>query len=69
MEQTFITADLLNQNLTKKVMLMCKKLFYLGVASGYLSRELNTIITDKIIMIKVTQPKGPFSTFSFTERQ
>ena len=48
----------------------CTKNFVkVGVAKGYLSRVLNTIITDKIIMIKITQPKRLFSTFSFTERQ
>ena len=41
-------------NPTKKVMLLCKKLFQLGVANGYLSRVLNTIITDNIVMIKIT---------------
>ena len=29
-------------------------LFYLGVANEYLSRVLNTIITDKIVMMKIT---------------
>ena len=46
LEHALITADLLNQNPTKKVMLLYKKLFQLGVANGYLSRGLNTIITD-----------------------
>ena len=54
LEHMYITADLLNQNPTKKVMLLYKKLFELGVANAYLSRVLNTIVTDKIVMIKVT---------------
>ena len=49
LEHDLITADLLNQTLTKKVILLCKKLFQLGVANEYLSRVLNTIITDKIV--------------------
>ena len=53
----------------KKVMSQYKKLFKVGVANGYLSRVLNTITTDKIIMIKIAQSKRPFSTFSFTEGQ
>ena len=69
LEHALITADLLNQNPTKKVMLLYKKLFQLDVANGCLSRVLNTIITDKIIMIKITWTKRLFSTFSFTERQ
>ena len=56
LEHSLIIADLLNQNL-------------LGVANGYFPRVLNTIITDKIVMIKTTWPKRPFFTFSFTERQ
>ena len=67
LEHAHITADLLNQN--PKVTLLYKKLFQLGVANGYPSRMLNTIITDKIVMIKITWLKRPFSTFSFTERQ
>ena len=51
LEHAFITADLRNQNPTKKVILLYKKWFQLGVANGYLSRVLNTSITDKIIMI------------------
>ena len=54
LEDALIIADLLNQSPTKKVILLCKKLFQLGVANGYLSRVLNTIITDHIIMIKIT---------------
>ena len=54
LEHALITTDLLNQNPTKKVMLLHKKLFELAVANGYLSRVLNTVITDKIIMIKIT---------------
>ena len=46
LEDALITADLLNQSPTKKVILLCKKLFQLGVANGYLSRVLNTSITD-----------------------
>ena len=38
----------------KKAMLLCKKLFQLGVANGYLYRVLNTIITDKIVTIRNT---------------
>ena len=41
----------------------------LGVANGYLSRVPNTIITDEIVMIKITKPKRLCSTFSFTKRQ
>ena len=41
-------------------MLLYKKLFYLGVANRYLSRVLNTIIADKIVMIKISWPKRPF---------
>ena len=48
LEHALITTDLLNQNLTKKVML-----FQLDVANGYLSRVLNTVITDKVIVIKI----------------
>ena len=54
LERALITADLLNQMPTKKVMLLYKKMFQLGVANEYLSRVLNTIITDKIIMIKIS---------------
>ena len=39
------------------------------VLIGYLSRMLNTVITDTIVIIKITSLKRPFSTFSFTERQ
>ena len=38
----------------KKVMLLYKKTFQLGAANGYFSRVLNTIITDEIVMIKIT---------------
>ena len=51
LEHALITADLLNQNPTKKVMLLYKKL---GVANGCLSKVPNTIITDEIVMIKIT---------------
>ena len=68
LEHALITTDLLNQNPTKKVMLLFKKIV-LSVANGYLSRVLNTIITDKIIILKISQPKRPFCTFSLTERQ
>ena len=54
LEQALITADLLNQNPTKKVMLLYKKLFYSGVANEYLSIVLNTIIIDKVVTIKIT---------------
>ena len=54
LEYAQITADLLNQNPTKNVISLYNKLFELGVANGYLSIVLNTIITDKIIMIKIT---------------
>ena len=54
LEHVFITEDLLNQNPTKKIKLLYKKMFYLGVANEYLSRVLNTIITDKIVMMKIT---------------
>ena len=53
-EHALITADLLNQNPTKKVKLLHKKMLQLGVANGYLSRVLNTIITDKIVIMKIT---------------
>ena len=43
LEHALTTADLLNQNPTKKVMLLYKKIFLIGVANGYLSRVLNTI--------------------------
>ena len=69
LEHALITVDLLNQNATKKVMLLYKQMFQFGVANGYLSRVPNTIITDEIVMIKITQPKRQFSTLSFTERQ
>ena len=51
---TLITADLLNQNRTKKIMLLYTKVFQLGIANRYLSRVLNIIISDKIIMLKIT---------------
>ena len=35
-EHALITADLVKQNSTNKVMLLYKKLFQLDVASGYL---------------------------------
>ena len=54
LEHALITADLLNQNPTKKVMLMHKKLFQLSVANEYHSRVLTTIFTDKIVMMKIT---------------
>ena len=62
-----ITADLLNQNPTKKVILLYKKIVLIRVANEYLSRVLNTVITDKIVMMKIIWPKRPFYTFSFTE--
>ena len=55
LEHALITADLLDQNPTKNVTLLCEKLFWLGVANGYLSRVLNTVITDEIAMIKITE--------------
>ena len=58
LEHALITTDLLNQNPTKKVMLLYGKLFQSGVANGYLSRVLNTIITDKISMISVATAKN-----------
>ena len=54
LEHALITADLLGENSTKEDMLLYRKLFQLGVANGYLSRVLNTIITDKVIMVKIT---------------
>ena len=54
LEHALITADLLSENPTKEDMLLYRKLFQLGVANGYLSRVLNTIITDKVIMVKIT---------------
>ena len=53
LKHTLITGDLLNQNPTKRVMSLYRKLFYLSIANGYLSRVLNTIITDRIVMIKI----------------
>ena len=53
-EHALITADLLNQNPTKKVMLLYKKMFHLDVANDYLSRVPNIITTDEIVMIKIT---------------
>ena len=53
-KHALVTADLLTQNPTKKVMLLYKKLFLLGVANEYLSQGAETIITDKIIMMKIT---------------
>ena len=50
LEHALITTDLINQNPTKKVMLLCKKLS----SNGYLSRVPNTIVTDEIVMIKIT---------------
>ena len=47
LEHALITADLLNQNPTKKVKLLYRKSFQLGVANGYLSKVLNTIVTEK----------------------
>ena len=45
LEYGLLTADLLNQNPTKKVMLLCKKILFSQVLqNGYLSRVLNTII-------------------------
>ena len=54
LEHALITADLLNHNLTKEVMLPYEKVFKLGFANGYLSRVPNAIITDEIVMIKIT---------------
>ena len=48
----------------KKVMLLYKRIVSLGVANEYLSRVLNAVITNKIVMMKITQPKRPFSTFT-----
>ena len=48
------TADLLNQNPTKNVILLYKKIVLIRVANEYLSRVLNTIITDKIVMMNIT---------------
>ena len=53
----------------KESHLLYKFSFQLGVANRHLSRVLNTVITDKIVMTKITELKMPFSTFSFTERQ
>ena len=54
LEHALITTDLLNQNPTKKVMLLYKKSFSIDVANGYVSKAPNTIITDEIVMIKIT---------------
>ena len=67
LEHALITADLLNQNPTKKVMLLYKKCFYQMLQMVIFSEC--RIITDEIVMINITKPKRPFSTFSFTERQ
>ena len=53
LEHALIIADLLYQNLTKKES-CCIKMFKLGVENEYLSRVLNIIITDKIVMMKIT---------------
>ena len=55
-----INADLLNQDPTKNVMLLYKKIFLIGVANRYLSRVPNTIIIDKIVMTKSLSPTGHF---------
>ena len=60
LEDALITADVFNEDPTKKVMLLHKKLFSLGVANGYLPRVLNTVITDKIVMTKILSPRGHF---------
>ena len=51
LEHSLFTTDLLNQNVTKKVMLLYKKVVLIRFANGYLSRVPNTIITDEIVMI------------------
>ena len=50
LEHALITVDLFNQNPTKNVMLLYKKII-LGVPNRYRSRVLNTIFADKIVMI------------------
>ena len=54
LEHALVTTDLFNQNPTKKVMLLYKKVVLIRFANGYLSRVPNTIITDEIVMIKIT---------------
>ena len=54
LEHVLITADLLDQNPTKKVMLLYKKIVLIRVANEYLSRALNTIITGKVVIMKIT---------------
>ena len=51
-------ADLLNENPTKKVMLLRKKIVLIRYCNGYLSR---VSITDKMVMMKITWPKRPLS--------
>ena len=66
LEHALITADLLNKNPTKKVMLLYEELFKLDVANGYLSRVLNASITNEIANDKNHLAQD---TFSFLERQ
>ena len=54
LERPLITADLLNQNPTKKVILLYKNIVLISCWNGYLSKVLSTVITDKIVMIKIT---------------
>ena len=54
LEHALITADLLNQNPTEKVMLLLRKIVLVRVANEYISKVLNTVITDKILMMKIT---------------
>ena len=55
LEHALITADILNQNPTKKVMFLYKKIVLVKcVANEYLSRVLSTIITAKIVTMKIT---------------
>ena len=50
LEHALVTTDLLNQNPTKKVILLYKKVVLIRFANGYLSRVPNTIITDEIVI-------------------
>ena len=55
LEHAVVNANLLNQNPTKKVMLLYKNIvLIMGVANGYLSRVLNTLTADEVVIIKIT---------------
>ena len=64
LEHALITVDLPYQNPAKEVMLLYKKIVLIRCC-----KWISFQSADKIITIKITQPKRPFSTFSFTEGQ